>query len=310
MPGFRVNAVTLFLTWSRTDFDITECIDWLVDKEPTLSLIRIASEHHEDGALHRHAILRFKRKRDIRDPRHFDFAKTHCNIKPISGKNGFIKSWRYLEKENNFIDWPANNADTGKDPTTVDSTDLVGTASTLEYADWLQFVHDNNVQWGLAQAVWKHATTPPIFDILDGNVLFGPYPECFARVPPNLTVLVLEGASLLGKTQFAKVYCRKPGLFVRHVDTLKLFNPNYHKSLVFDDMCFGMWPIQSQIHLLDTEEPSAIHIRYGTVTIPANTQKIFSINPGQPIFSVFPAIQRRYVKICLDNYPLFSMHSL
>ena len=101
--------------------------------------------------------------------------------------------------------------------------------------------------------------------------------------------IVLIGPSGIGKTQFAKA-CLPGALFARHVDSLKSVQ-DWSNGVIFDDMDFSQWPRVSQIHLVDQEEDSEIHVRYSTVIIPANTKKIFCCNERP--FIVDPAIDRR-----------------
>lgn len=103
--------------------------------------------------------------------------------------------------------------------------------------------------------------------------------------------VVLIGESGIGKTTWAINNSDKPALIVSHIDQLKQFRASYHKTIIFDDMSFLQWPVQAQIHITDQEQPRAIHVRYGTVSIPAFTKKIFTSNERP--FSIHPAIDRR-----------------
>lgn len=104
--------------------------------------------------------------------------------------------------------------------------------------------------------------------------------------------LVIIGPAGCGKTTIAKHFAPKPSIFVTHIDVLKQFIPNYHKSIIFDDISFTHWPRETQISLTDCEQPRSIHIRYGTATIPANIPKLFTGNRN-PLDSMDPAIARR-----------------
>lgn len=112
--------------------------------------------------------------------------------------------------------------------------------------------------------------------------------------------LVLVGPTGCGKTVWARRHAPKPALFVRHLDRLREFNPNYHKSIIFDDMKFTHMPTQAQIHLVDQYCHSDIHCRYTTASIPPGTPKIFTCNERP--FEDHPAIRRRihYVQVNID----------
>jgi len=120
----------------------------------------------------------------------------------------------------------------------------------------------------------------------------------------NLPVL-LWGPSGTGKTHFAISHFKNP-LIISHIDKLKLISPD-HDGLVFDDMSFKQWPKESIIHLLDTDFERDIHVRYGTVTIPAGTKKIFTHNTDNPFYNTEideeqqKAIERRFRRINIFN---------
>jgi len=115
--------------------------------------------------------------------------------------------------------------------------------------------------------------------------------------------LVLVGPSGIGKTTWAKKNAPKPCLFVSHLDDLKSFRADMHKSIMFDDVSVTHMPITSQIHLCDMENVRSIHVRYGTVTIPAGVPKIFTCN-SSPIALEHPAIARRCQFINCNEWDL------
>lgn len=87
---------------------------------------------------------------------------------------------------------------------------------------------------------------------------------------------VVIGPSGIGKTQWALSHFMNP-LFVTHIDQLGDFDSEYD-GIVFDDMSFKHIPAVHQIHLVEHETPTHIHIRYTTAYIPAGTKKIFCAN--------------------------------
>jgi hypothetical protein len=99
-------------------------------------------------------------------------------------------------------------------------------------------------------------------------------------------VLFLSGPSGCGKTQWAAHQFDNP-LFIRQLDQLKEFKPGYHDGIIFDDMSFNHMPLESCIHLLDWDMPSAIHCRHTNAFIPAKTRKIFTTN--KTLFEAFPS---------------------
>jgi len=104
---------------------------------------------------------------------------------------------------------------------------------------------------------------------------------------------VLWGESGCGKTTLARCLLPK-ALIVSHIDDLASYSDN-HCGIIFDDMSFKHIPREAQIHLLDTDLPRSIHVRYKTALIPANTPKIFTTNEECGLIFSMPdeAIARR-----------------
>ncbi len=114
------------------------------------------------------------------------------------------------------------------------------------------------------------------------------------------------GPSNLGKTHYACAHFKRP-LICSHIDNLKQLTPD-HDGIIFDDMSFKHYPPESVIHLLDTEFPRTINVRYGTTSIPANTKKIFTHNSDNPFYDCDKieetqrdAIERRVTRVNILN---------
>jgi len=117
--------------------------------------------------------------------------------------------------------------------------------------------------------------------------------------------VLLYGESNTGKTSFAVAHFKNP-LVVSHIDKLKLLSPD-NDAIVFDDMSFTHWPAEAVIHLLDIDFERDINVRYGTVTIPANTIKVFTHNNKNPFYKEeiqqvqIDAIERRFQRVHVQN---------
>lgn len=104
------------------------------------------------------------------------------------------------------------------------------------------------------------------------------------------------GPSGVGKTSYLR--SRFPNaLWVTHIDDLGTFDSAIHTDgIIFDDMSFTHLPRTAQIHLVDMDDDRSIHIRYGTATIPAGTQKFFTSNVRE-IFDLNDAAIARRVRV-------------
>lgn len=111
--------------------------------------------------------------------------------------------------------------------------------------------------------------------------------------PKDKSVIVF-GQTGLGKTEYVK-YCFPKALFATHIDDLMKFRCGKYDSIIFDDCSFTHIPDRAQLHLVDQDNDRSIHIRYGTVSIPAGTPKIFMHNNKRSIVNYwdFPEIRRR-----------------
>lgn len=106
---------------------------------------------------------------------------------------------------------------------------------------------------------------------------------------------ILVGESGCGKTSYIKSLF-PTCLFVRHMDALAGFNPAKHEAICFDDMSFIHTPRTAQIHLVDQDDDSQIHVRYTCAFIPAHTPKYFTTNVRN-IFDLDDKAIKRRVKV-------------
>lgn len=152
-----------------------------------------------------------------------------------------------------------------------------------------------------------HAGIDKVFKSLSVKkqaVRFGPYRW---NLLPQLDFeksYLLYGASGIGKTTYI-VSLFPNCLFVSHLDNLKAFASGEYDAIVFDDMSFTHLPDRTQLYLVDQDFDRSIHVRYGTVTIPAKTPKFFLHNRVADIVNLsLPEIRRRVdvIKMTEDNF--------
>lgn len=170
---------------------------------------------------------------------------------------------------------------------------LLEHARTKSRAEFMEHCHTERVPFGYYSEALRIGCPPHglISEVDLSTKQHIKPPLAFFTLPEeNEKAVVIEGPTGIGKTSWAKYYCRKPALMISHMDDLKHISPET-KALIFDDMDFRHMPRTAQIHLVDFRESRSIHIRYGTATIPSGIQKIFTCNEYP--FVDDPAIKRR-----------------
>lgn len=256
-------------------------------KEKHLEYLCVAEELHQDGGRHYHAHIIYSRRKDIKNSRYYDFKQIHPNIqitdKPTSWNN-------YIKEDKNFVENTAYSEQ--------EEFDLFDSARRLDYEDYIRQCVENRIQPTYATLAWNYTHTVDTTIDEQDEILGSVSHELNWFIAPiaNKTTVIV-GPSGIGKTVYAKRKATKPCLFVSHMDDLKAFKPGHHKSILFDDMCFTHLPVTGQIHLVDIFEPRSIHVRYGTVKIPAGVEKWVTCNRFP--FEDHPAIARRINKIDL-----------
>lgn len=274
-----MDAVTYFLTYPQSDFTHEHVYAALQLVKPVV-WARVAREQHQDGNWHIHCIVRFGARLRFRsDARVFDLDGRHPNVQVPRKIKDVLE---YCAKAGNFIDY-------GPVPGTTDVYDELQQAAASGIRanlDKIALAHRISKQW--ADHIWEqHCPSSNTILTASGGI------ECMQlqqlQYPGGVVAVI--GPSGCGKTTWATRVAPKPALWCRHIDDLRKLRVGHHASIIFDDMDFRHLPRVAQIHLLDTHMPSSIHVRYGTVLIPADMPKIFTGN--ERMFIDDEAINRR-----------------
>jgi hypothetical protein len=163
--------------------------------------------------------------------------------------------------------------------------------------DWLTQCCELKIPHGYAVDIWnihntKDFCTLEAFDHSNAKYINDIRLCVMAEVPSGLRSIVIVGPSGCGKTTWAKLRCDKPALIVTHMDDLKNFKMNFHKSIIFDDMCFTHLDPVLQIPICDRYDNRSLHCRYSVAQIPKGIQKIFTCNMN-PFKIELPQLARR-----------------
>lgn len=276
---FRLDARQFFLTYTHCDADAQQLFDF-INGIAKVDFCRVALEHHQDGQPHRHVVFKFSNRFQTRNQRIFDYEGCHPNIQVCRKLGDALK---YCEKE--------EHVDYGDVPSATKDykwSDIVAAAGSDEMS-WLQVVHEARVQPHVAGAL-RRMMNSRIYDLdaYDDRPI-DPILEIMAD--PNFKSLLIVGAPGIGKTGWAMKYAPRPALLCRHVDTLRYFRADYHKSIVFDDINFSHLPRNTQLQIAGFEDQAQIHCRYNVAVLPSRVPRLFLCNYNHEPFMSDPAIQ-------------------
>lgn len=100
--NFKINAKYFLITYPRCTLSPEEVLQALQDVAP-LRNYTICKELHEDGTPHIHACVIFDKRVHRTNPRCFDVAAHHPNIKPLPNKTSYDQARCYVTKDGEFI---------------------------------------------------------------------------------------------------------------------------------------------------------------------------------------------------------------
>ncbi|AXF50874.1 replication-associated protein [Stipagrostis associaed virus] len=276
---YRIRGQALLLTYSQTSLDQNDLAAFHHEQLP-ISYYLLANETHQDNGRHYHVYLETEKRFDITNVRRFDFGGEHPNTQVPRNREATIN---YCKKEGDYweLGRPATNA-SRQQHLCEETTFSTGDCRNFEKEiDWIDHCITNKIQFGYCARIWALHNIKPLKYITNDSIFNGvvTHPTLMLPIQPDpAKATVVIGPTGVGKTVWAKRNSIKPALLIRHLEDLKTVDWSYLKTIIFDDMLFRHWPLQTQIHLLDWDEDSSIHARYGNITIPANTHKIFTCN--------------------------------
>lgn len=299
-----MNSKSFFLTYPRTDVSKNDLLQFLRTKGTIVEYV-IGREAHADGTPHLHAAIKYDKA--IRGTtRMFDFRINADEVRHpnIQSPRRFQACKSYCKKDGDFIEDKED-----QDIIILDEEESLSEICKRynTYLEWLEYCIKEKISFQYAQAFWNDIHLDVVTIRPDDNIL-GEIREPLSSYRWNhdqYPVISIIGPSGIGKTTWARTQAIKPALFISHIDQLKLFKAGYHKTIIFDDMNISHWPRESQIHLLDWDNPRAIHLRHIVATIPRGIYKIFTSNNDILNLSD-PAINRRIRTVRINQNTLFQ----
>lgn len=254
-----------------TEEDVTQC--GLVD----CSYIIYGDEVGEGGTPHLQGYIEFPTRR-----RRNAVARLLPRAFLASRRGSAEQAAEYCRKEGKFTErGEISQSEQGKRTDLDEVADMIKGGSSLQ--EIAQEYPKAFMRYGSGiKRTWD------MLHVKESIPFYGPW---WWRCDAEIQSLILWGPSNIGKTQWAKFLLPR-ALIVRHMDDLTGYDPAKYHGIIFDDMDFLHYPRTAQIHLVDWEEESSIHVRYTVATIPARTPKIFTSNTAN-IFLNDPAINRR-----------------
>lgn len=286
MP-FRLQTRFLFLTYPHCTIDGNTALVQLLDKFPEAQNIITCEEEHEDGSPHIHAAIRLRTRINLRDERRCDLGEFHPNIQ---GCRSWPKARNYCKKGGSFFEYEEDDSRPDAD---IDEDDQYDVCACSTREEWIKHCIRTKIAYAYAEEIWKNFHDKKGVVIEEGQPIGGLMcMQLLHQMAPQGKSIICYGTSGVGKTTWAKTIANKPALWITHMDDLKHFDSEEHRSIIFDDLSFTHYPVQAQIHLVDTDDSRTLHIRYKTVTIAAGVQKIFTCNTF-PFMEGNEAIDRR-----------------
>lgn len=300
LKRFQCHAKKLHVTY-KTHLDLPLLLEWITNKVGPLKWYTLVHELGTKNAeipyAHTHVAFEAMNVLHLSSASRLDYLGIHPNIKTIKDHVHSCAIWNYHLKDPVLLlqsqESPLRPSDLLQQileaPNLVEAIKIAGIQCKS-----IQDVHTIRSNRGSRQAI------PPLDTAY-----------CWTQTAPvGFHSLFLTGRTGTGKTRWALAQFKSP-LLVSHLEDLKQFMPSQHDGIVFDDMEFTKLSPTESIHLLDWEMPRTLNVKYGSVTIPAKTQKVFTSNlsfaQSMPECreEQYQALCRR-IQIMIADQPLFN----
>jgi len=280
--AFRLKGKRFHLTYSQCPLERDRIFEFLSTLGKDVIRCRIGCELHDDGSPHRHVAIEYASAWDRRNASSFfDIDGFHPQILPKRTKSEWSAAWEYAKKEGDFADY----IDEDEAEKTSSLSDLV--EGSKSYKEFLDAIDRRGTQFGLAKEMWRVCTSRASITLTDENIsehAVGTIPSLHLQAlrfdPDESRSVILQGNTELGKTTWAMINMPKPCLWVNQVEDLRDFREGYHKSIIFDDVCYQHRPRSEQLYLVCNRQPRNCWARYTNIRLPRGVYKVFTCNAG------------------------------
>lgn len=304
MP-FRLRSTYLFLTYPRVlDVTIDDFTAELLSVIRKLhwSCFRVAHELHADGTPHFHVALALSSRCDIKNENRLNVLGHHGKYE---GCRSFGACVNYLDKPDYIaqLDFPDEETVSEAIRTADTSSALAPSAAVYNFQDelkWIDYCIAEQISPAYGFKIWQ-ATNRDHGDTLEedyeeGGTITHPTLLALQFDPTRKTYCIWGNSTGVGKSTWVRINAPKPALRISHIDGLDKYDPEYHKSVIFEEMTFTHVPKTAQIKICDETETFQHHCRYKHRALRGGTYKFITSN--DPPFDFHePPIARRVVSI-------------
>lgn len=305
---FRLRGGAHLFTWAQVT-DTTTHVDVVQLLGDAAKAYIIAKENHQDGGVHFHAYVEWKKPQDRILGESFYLSNQRPNVKPKRSKPERRAARDYCRKDGDFIESGFDTDPDTEEEKPSESLKKAYEESKGDLAGFIESILDRGITTPLALAYFRAKS--------DDWKLQTHWDDSFWRDHTissfALQVLsydheerrsyVLIGDEGVGKTAWAGRNLPKPLLWVRSPDDLKSFRPQVHKSILVDDISVKDNKRSNQLNWVEKGVRCTVYLRYNNAKIPAGIPRMFTCNFWDPVVDLDDkAIARRcYVIECKKN---------
>jgi len=229
MSSFRLNAKNFLLTFPQCFATKEQLKDHLVSLGASGGIV--CEESHEDGSPHLHAFCHYQRKKDIRNPRFFDFLGFHGRYEASRDVWATIS---YVKKDGNFIefgDYPKQKRKWEEVLSAGTKEEALSVASEVSARDFIIF--NDRIEQFLDKKFKpeRKLYSPKFSNFLIPDEVSQWWNQAKSGDRPKS--LIMYGPTRLGKTQLARSFGRH--MFFHTYFCLDLWDP-LAEYAIFDDL--------------------------------------------------------------------------